>query len=98
MIEVHLPHSVLGALVLGPLLTLAVLRREQEADDESERDYEHLQPVSGCYSTEARTNREAKNSFSLSHAERAARSLYETVPKVPEGRLGGFWHFWHPVG
>jgi hypothetical protein len=30
--------------------------------------------------------------------ERAARFLCEAVPKVTEGWLGGFWHFWHPVG
>jgi hypothetical protein len=29
MIEVRLPHSVLGALVLGPLLALALLRTHQ---------------------------------------------------------------------
>jgi hypothetical protein len=23
--------------------------------------------------------------------------LCEAVPKVPEGCLGGFWHFWHPA-
>jgi hypothetical protein len=29
---------------------------------------------------------------------RASMFLCEAVPKVPEGCLGGFWHFWHPVG
>jgi hypothetical protein len=27
----------------------------------------------------------------------AVRCLSEAVPKVPEGCLGGFWHFWHPL-
>jgi len=36
----------LGALVLDPLLASVLLHRKQEADDdESERDYEQLQPV-----------------------------------------------------
>jgi hypothetical protein len=34
----------------------------------------------------------------LKVAQRAARSLYEAVPKVPEGCLGGFCHLWHPAG
>jgi len=39
-----------------------------------------------------------KTGFTLPHAERAARFLCEAAPKVPEGCLGGFWHFWHPAG
>ena len=34
-----------------------------------------------------------KIGFTLSHAERAVKSLFEAVPKVPEGSLRGFWHF-----
>ena len=44
-----------------------------------------------------RTLNLTKIGFTLSHAERAARSLCEAVPKVTEGWLGGFWHFWHPA-
>jgi hypothetical protein len=44
----------LGALVLGPLLALVLLRGEQEADnDESKRDHEQIQPVPDCHPTEA---------------------------------------------
>src|SRR5215212_2351203 len=27
----------------------------------------------------------------------STNTLTDGVPKVPEGCLGGFWHFWHPL-
>jgi hypothetical protein len=60
--------------------------RLREALSSLAADSQHL---GGCAST--------KIGFTLSHAERAVKSLFEAVPKVPEGCSGSFWHFWHPV-